>query len=122
MAEVSFIGVDAIVERGLHAAEVAVEQCGEHLVGASQDDAPVVSGTLRAGIHAGDVERAGYTVTITVSTGGESSAYSIIVHEGHRADGSYQRKAGPAKYIERPVIENRPFYIEALRRASASAY
>jgi hypothetical protein len=122
MAEVSFIGADALVERALDAVEVAVNESAEHLVGAAMAATPVKTGTLRGSLHTDGAERGGDSVTARVETGGESSAYSAIVHEGHRADGSYQRKAGPAKFLERPLLENRPLYIEAMRRAAASAF
>lgn len=122
MAELKFIGTEALIARGLEAMVQAVDQAAEDLVGKAQPAAPVVTGTLEGSIHNEGAKPSGMGVEARVSTGGESSAYAAIVHEGHRADGSYPRKAGPSKFLERPLLENSATYVEHIAAAGRAAY
>lgn len=124
MAEISYIGFEALRARAIAAVEMAVNQSAEDLVGRSMEATPVETGTLRASIHTDGAEVAGDEVKAIVATGGESSAYAAYIHEGHRADGSHVIRAYPggAKFIERPLIEGAPAYVEAMRRAAAEAF
>jgi hypothetical protein len=124
MAEVKYIGLAAMRARALAAIEEAVNQSAEDLVGRAMEATPVETGTLRASIHTDGAEVAGDEVKAIVATGGESSAYAIYIHEGHRADGSHVIRAYPggAKYLERPLIEGAAAYAEAMRAAAEAAF
>lgn len=118
----------------------ATEQAANDLVAASQAATPVRTGTLRASIHTDGAKVAGYTVTAKVATGGEASAYAELVHEGTGPHIILPRQAKalafngivvksvhhpgtPAfKYIERPLIANRPVYLALIERAAAAAF
>jgi hypothetical protein len=122
MGEFRYIGFAALRAKAMAALEQAVNETAEDLVGKSQAATPVVSGTLKGSIHTDGAKVSGDTVTARVETGGESSAYAAIVHEGHRSDGSYPRKAGPAKFIERPLIEEAATYREHIGRAARAQF
>lgn len=124
MAEVRYIGLAELRARGMGALVEGVEQCVEDLIGRAMPEIPVESGTLQASLHAEGPEVSGDEVKAIVATGGEASAYAIYIHEGHREDGSHVIRAYPggAKYLERPLIEGRPVYLELMRRASAAAF
>lgn len=91
-------------------------ESAEDLAGKAQAAAPVDTGTLRASIHVESVTQSGFTVTATVATGGEANEYAVYQHEGT------SRGVPATKFLEGPLIEHRPAYLEAIRRASAAAY
>ena len=125
MAEFHFIGTAALLGIALDSLKEGVEQCAEDLAGlASAAETAVVSGTLKGSIQAGDAEISGNEITARVFTGGESGAYAAYIHEGHRADGSHEIAAYPGglKFIERPLIENRPVYLEVIARSARGAF
>lgn len=105
----------ALQARAMQAVQTAVEQSAEHLVGEAQPLTRVDTGTERAGIHATDAQVSGTTVTARVQTGGASSEYDLFQHEGTiYMTGTH--------FISIPLIENRPLYIEAMRRAAAAVF
>jgi hypothetical protein len=122
MGEFRYIGLAALRAKAIAALEQAVNETAEDLVGKAQAATPVETGTLRGSIHTDGARVSGDSVTARVQTGGEASAYAIIIHEGHRADGSYPRRAGPAKYIERPLVEEAPVYLAHLTAAARSEF
>lgn len=125
MAEFTYIGLPALLERLRGAAEAAVNQGLEDLVGRAQAaETAVVTGTLRGSIHTDGATSGGSEVKGTVQTGGESSAYAAYIHEGHRADGTHVIRAYPGglKYIERPLIEMTPAYLSFVRSAMEAAF
>lgn len=142
MAECSYIGLAALKERALAAVREAVVESAEHLVSEAQAAAPVRTGTLRASIHVDSVESSAIGTTATVATGGESSDYAIFVHEGtgpHPIDArNAQALAWPGaahpvksvqhpgtratKFLERPLVANRPLYLEAMARAARGEF
>lgn len=140
MGEFSFIGAAALIAKAQAAMVDAVTQSAEDLVGKAMAATPVDTGTLRASIHVENVEAGGMSVTATVATGGEASEYAIPVHEGSAphiivprtkkalAFGGIVVKsvhhpgAAPTKYLEGPLLANRPVYVEAMKRAVAAAF
>ncbi|MGH2878950.1 MAG: hypothetical protein ACRDK4_05000 [Solirubrobacteraceae bacterium] len=124
MAEFRYIGLSALVAKGRAAVAAGVTDCAEDLVGKSQDATPVETGTLKASIHTSDLEWRGNIALMRVQTGGESSLYAIYIHEGHRKDGTHIIAAYPdgAKYIEGPLLDERPVYLERLARSGRSEF
>lgn len=94
--------------------EAVTESC-EDLVTQAQPYTRVRTGAERAGIHVESVTGGGFTVTGTVSTGGESSAYDIYQHEGTRyIEGTH--------FLERALLENSATYAEAMARAARGQF
>lgn len=142
MPEVTYIGLAAILAPGRAAIKTATIASGEDLVGKQMVAAPVKTGTLRAGIHIEDVRETADTVSVTTSTGGESSSYAIFVHEGTGPHEIYPSAAHalawpggahpvkvvhhpgtrPDHYMGDPLLANAALYIEAMSRAAAGAY
>lgn len=116
MARMTFIGVAAINARMHTAAQAALHEAAEDLVGKAQDVTPVDTGTLRASIHVESVQASATKGEATVATGGESSEYAVFVHEGT------SRGVPAFKYIERPLIENAGVYRETMKRAVDGAF
>lgn len=113
MGQFRYIGIGALQARAMKAVKSATEQSAEHLVGAAQPLTRVDTGTERAGIHATDATVYALSVIARVQTGGASSEYDIYQHEGTRfMSGTH--------FIAIPLIENRPVYREAMRRAAAA--
>lgn len=140
MAEFTYIGTAKLVALGHSALRAAIVESAEHLVGEAQSATPVETGTLKASIHAGDVRGSGASVSIRVSTGGEANEYAIFVHEG-TGPHIIRAKNGKAlsfngilvksvhhpgtkatKFLEGPLIANRPFYREAIARAARATF
>jgi hypothetical protein len=142
MPEVTYIGLAPLIAKALDAVEEAVTASAEDLVAQQMAAAPVDTGTLRASIHVESIERGGDSVTAITSTGGESSAYAIFVHEGtgpHVIEGkgggflSWPGASHPVrvvhhpgthavKYMSNPLIDNAGLYREAMARAAAGAF
>lgn len=116
MPSVTYIGLPALIAKGMGALEDAVGKAAEDLQGRAQAAAPVRTGTLRASIHVEGPEASGTTVTARVATGGESSGYSIFQHEGT------SRGVPATKFLERPLITMAPVYRAYLEQAMRSAY
>lgn len=142
MGEFHYIGTPALIAKGQAAILGAVTESAEHLVGAAMDATPEDTGTLKASIHVDSVHAGGSTVTATVATGGEADEYAIFVHEGTGAHeirakngkalawpgGAHPVKAvmhpgtKPYKYLEGPLLANRPLYLLAMQRAAAGQF
>lgn len=125
MSTFSFLGVEALMAKAMAAQVAALTESGEHLAGAAQAaETAVLTGTLKASITADDPIVHGREATLLVHTGGESSDYAAYIHEGHRADGSHIIGAYPGglKYLEKPLIENRAAYVEAVARATRGEF
>lgn len=140
MATITYIGYAALQARAMSAVTAAVVESAEHLTAAAQAASGVDTGTQRAGIHVADVTVGGLTVSARVQTGGESSGYSIYNHEGTRAhvirprngkalafNGVVVRSVNhpgtaPSKFLERPLLENRPVYLAAMAAASRGVF
>ncbi len=122
MGTFHYVGLGVLLGKGRAAVEAATTESAEDLAGKASDAAPYVSGTLSGSVHVESVEWHGLRIVATVATGGESSDYAIIVHEGHRRDGSYEREAGPSKFLEGPLIEHAPVYAEAMARAARGQF
>lgn len=140
MGEFRYIGTQTLLAKGIAAVTEAVEQSANHLVAAAAAAAPVDTGTLRASIHTDGARVGGFTVTAKVATGGEANDYAVYVHEGtgphiiraknggflHFGDTFVRSVHHPGtiatKFLERPLLEYRPLYLEAMRRAAAAAF
>lgn len=116
MSSFRYIGLAVLVAKAHKAVEQAVTESCEHLVGMSQEVTPVDTGTLRASIHVDKIESSGNTVTGTVSTGGEADEYAIYQHEGT------SRGVPATKFLEGPLQQNTPLYLEAMKRAAAGEF
>lgn len=116
MASIRYIGLPALIARGMGALEDAVGEAAEDLQGRAQSAAPVDTGTLRGGIHVEGPRTGGSSVEATVSTGGESSEYSIPQHEGT------SRGVPATKFLEGPLLEMAPVYRAYLERAMREAF
>lgn len=121
MARVSYIGLPALRARAIAALVKATNEALNDLVHRAQDVTPVEEGTLKASIHTDGAEVSGDTVSGTVQTGGESSAYAAYQHEGMRADGSHvivnRPGGGQSKFIEAPLLQMAPVYRKHLETA-----
>jgi hypothetical protein len=140
MGEFSYIGEAALIAKAMAAVTEAVTLSAEDLVAQAMAATPVDTGTLKASIHVDDITVGALEVTARVATGGESSEYAIPVHEGSGphiivprskkalAFGGIVVKsvhhpgAAPNKYLEGPLLANRPVYVAAMRRAAAGAF
>lgn len=142
MPQVTYIGLPALIARGMGALEHAVGQAAEDLQGRAQAQLAdhVVTGNLKASIHVDGPEAAGMGVEAKVATGGESSEYAIPQHEGSAPhvirprngkvlafNGTFATVVNhpgnpPLKYLEIPLIEMAPVYRAYLHRAARSAY
>jgi hypothetical protein len=121
MGEFHYIGTEVLEAKARAALKAAVTESAEDLVGKAQAVTPVDTGTLKSSIHVDSVSGAGSngmtaTYTATVATGGESSEYAIYVHEGT------SRGMPSFKYLEGPLIDNRPVYVEAIARAARGEF
>lgn len=116
MPQVTYIGLPALIAKGMGALEDAVGEAAEDLQGRSQAAAPVRTGTLRASIHVEGPTTSGMTVEAKVATGGESSEYAIFQHEGT------SRGVPATKFLERPLIEMTPVYRAYIEQAMRSAF
>lgn len=115
MGEFRYVGIGALQARAMKACKRAVEQSAEHLVGEAMPLTRVDTGTERAGIHATDATIYANSVIARVQTGGASSEYDFFQHEG-------TKYMSGTHFISIPLIENRPFYIEAMRRAAKAVF
>lgn len=116
MATIVYIGLPALIAKGMGALEDAVGKAAEDLQGRAQAEAPVDTGTLRASIHVEGPVASGNTVTARVATGGESSGYSIFQHEGT------SRGVPATKFLEGPLLDMAPVYRAYLEQAMRSAF
>lgn len=116
MGTFRYIGLPALIAKGMDALEDATGKAAEDLQGRAQAAAPVDTGTLRASIHVEGPRVEGRSVTALVATGGESSEYSIYQHEGT------SRGVPATKFIEGPLITMAPVYRAYLERAMRSAF
>lgn len=116
MPQVTYIGLPALIAKGMGALEDAVGKAAEDLQGRAQADAPVDTGTLRASIHVEGPTGGGSSVEAKVLTGGESSEYAIFQHEGT------SRGVPATKFLERPLITMAPVYRAYLEQAMRSAF
>lgn len=142
MPEVTYIGLAALQARAMAALAQGVTLAAEDLEGRAKGATPVKTGTLEGSIHTDGPNTAGFAVTAKVSTGGESSGYAIMVHEGTgphviRPAGkkalSWPGAAHPVKsvshpgtpafkYLERPLLQMAPVYREFIARAARAAF
>lgn len=140
MGEFRYVGEAALIAKAMTAMVEAVTESAEDLVGKAMEAAPVDTGTLRASIHVEDVSVGGMSVTATVATGGEASEYAIPVHEGSAphiivprtkkalAFGGIVVKsvhhpgAAPTKFLEGPLLANRPVYVAAMAKAARGEF
>lgn len=132
MGEAALIGLarQAMVE--------AVTESAEDLVGKQMQAAPVDQGTLKASIHVEGVTAGAFEVSAITATGGEASEYAIPVHEGsvahwieakdangflfwpgaaHPVERVFHPGAAPNKFMEGPLLANRPVYVAAMAAA-----
>lgn len=116
MPSVTYIGLPALIARGMGALEDAVGKAAEDLQGRAQAVTPVDTGTLKASIHVEGPTSGGMAVEAKVATGGESSEYAIYQHEGT------SRGVPATKFLEIPLIEMSPVYRAYLEQAMRSAY
>lgn len=116
MPQVAYIGLPALIAKGMGALEDAVGKAAEDLQGRAQDVAPVDTGTLRASIHVEGPTSGGSSVEAKVATGGESSEYAIYQHEGT------SRGVPATKFLEIPLIQMSPVYRAYLEQAMRSAF
>lgn len=116
MPSVTYIGLEALIARGVGAAQDAVGKAAEDLQGRAQSAAPVDTGTLRASIHVEGPTSGGMSVEAKVATGGESSEYAIFQHEGT------SRGVPATKFLEIPLIEMAPVYRAYIEQAMRSAF
>ncbi len=129
---IRYVGLAKLEAMARAAMVAAVTESAEHLVGESQGAAPVDTGTLKASIHTDGASIGAGGITARVSTGGEADDYAVYVHEGHYArhgapagGGQGPRNATwvpPQKFLEEPLLENRPTYVEAMARAARGAF
>lgn len=142
MGTFTFIGEAALIAKGVAAVHSAVTEIAEDFVGQAMAVTPTDTGTLKASIHVESITADGLGATATVATGGESSEYAIPVHEGSVAHeirakngkalawpgGAHPVKAvmhpgaAPTKYLEAPLLANRPLYLLAMQRAAAGQF
>lgn len=99
----------------MEALTAAVTESAEDLVGKAQANTPVLTGTLRASIHTDGAKVSGNSVTARVETGGEANDYAFYVHEG-----TYKMAGRP--FLTRALLDNAPFYREAMARAARDAF
>lgn len=116
MPQVAYIGLPALIAKGMNALEDAVGKAAEDLQGRAQAEAPVDTGTLRASIHVEGPTSGGMSVEAKVATGGESSEYAAFQHEGT------SRGVPATKFLERPLIQMAPVYRAYIEQAMRSAY
>lgn len=120
MGEFRYIGDAVLIQRGRQALADAINEAAEDLVGKAQDVTPVETGTLKASIHVDREASAGgggaTQMSARVATGGEANEYAIYVHEGT------SRGVPAFKYLENPLLEQRPAYIAFIRRQVASVF
>lgn len=136
MGTFKYIGLPALEAKAVAAVTTAVNQSANHLVAAAEPYTPIDEGTLLGDIHTDGARVSGFTVTARVGTGGASSDYAIVQHEGagphviRPRNGkalafngivvkSVNHPGNPAtKFLERPLLENRSKYV-ALMAAAA---
>lgn len=82
MPQVTFVGPQAIVSRGMTVLQQAMIESAETLASSAQSRAPIDTGTLRASIHVEDVQASANGVTAKVATGGEASEYAVFQELG----------------------------------------
>lgn len=121
MGTFRYVGDAVLTQLGRNAVKQAVTEAAEDLVAQAQAVTPVETGTLKASIHVESVSGRGSNAsaavyTAIVATGGEANDYAVYVHEGT------SRGVPAFKFIENPLIENRPVYLEAMKRAARGAY
>ena len=97
--------------RSVHA---AMETIGEDLLGRAQREAPVEEGTLR-GSGSVEVTETFNGVSVEVSF---STPYAAVQHE---ETSFHHPKGGKAKYLEDPLKEMIPRYLNALEAAARKA-
>lgn len=112
----TFIGVPALIAKGLDAAEKGVQQAAEHLVGASQAAAPVDTGTLRASIHVSGIDKSAGAITARIETSGEANEYAVYQHDGT------SRGVPATKFLEGPLISNAGLYKAFIEAAYRSGF
>lgn len=109
-----YIGLAQLTTRAMAALKEATDEAANDLVAKAQEAAPYEEGTLEASIQTEGAHISGRTVEAVVHTGAEASDYAAVQHE--HTEFQHPVK-GQAKYIEEPLIREKPLYIEALRRA-----
>lgn len=115
MGEFRFIGEAVLQAKGMAAITQATVEAAEDLVGKAQPLTRVDTGAERAGIHAEPPNVGGASVTVRVSTGGESSEYDIYQHEGtYKMSGTH--------FIEIPLLEHGPTYKAHIAKAARAAF
>ena len=135
------MGTPALLAKGMAAVTQATVESGEDLTGkAMAAETAVDTGALKAGIHAEPPKISGFSVTVRVATGGESSEYAIWVHEGtgphiiraknakflHFGNVFVKQVNHPGtkaiKYLERPLLENAPVYLAHIAKAARAVF
>ncbi|MGE5609000.1 MAG: HK97 gp10 family phage protein [Bacillota bacterium] len=94
-------GLGKLREQKLAAASRGLSRYAAITVGESQELCPVKTGALQASGTWGEVERHGYTLTITI---GHNTDYAAAVHE--RLDLHHEQ--GQAKYLETAIRQRAP--------------
>lgn len=73
---------------------------------------PVDTGALRASHETAPPVYAGSNITVTITVGGPTAPYALIVHEDLNA----HHPVGQAKFLESTLNESAPFIAERLGR------
>lgn len=94
-------GVASAQRKQIAAAEKAVAQFAEHVVGGAQELAPVDTGALKASATASDTQLDGDRISAEL---GFNTEYAAAVHE--RLDVHHPQ--GEAKYLENSLRKNGP--------------
>ena len=102
MPIVTYIGSAALIAQGMSRVAQAVPQSAETMATEAQGLAPVLTGTLRAGIHVKSVKVTATEVTATVATGGEASEYAEYQEVG-TSKMAAQPYMGPALINHAPL-------------------
>lgn len=73
---------------------------------------PVDTGALRASHEVSEPDINGRDISVTISVGGATTPYALIVHE----DMTAFHKVGEAKFLERTIKESKPFLAARIAR------
>lgn len=73
---------------------------------------PVDTGALRASHEVSQPEINGRDISVTISVGGVSAPYAVIVHEDTHA----LHNPGQAKFMESTIMESKPFLAARIAR------
>lgn len=115
MPNISYVGSEVLLARGMSALKDAVGQSAEALATSAQRLAPVDTGTLRASIHVDSLETTGRTVTATVTTGGEASEYAVYQELG-------TRRMAAQPYMTPALAQHRPVHVQMCETAWKAAF